>query len=471
MAPRITAKPPKGTRDIAPEAMSVRESAFTKIKQVFLRHGAVSIDTPVFELREVLQNKYGEDSKLIYNLADDMSSETGEKLSLRYDLSVPFARYIAANNVSNIKRFHIGKVYRRDRPAMERGRFREFYQCDFDIAGAYPAMVPDAEVLVVMMEMFDTLAAQSEFHAATIGNYKIKVSNREILDAIFRVCGVPKDRLRAICSAVDKLDKESWECVREEMVVEKGLDEDVADKIERFVKLNGNGADVLRALRAESEVVEMCEEALNDMERLFEMVDCMREGMENRISFDISLARGLDYYTGVIFEAVLMDRDINLGSIGAGGRYDGLVGMFRKSSIPCVGCSLGIERIMNLMMRAAEMEAKANSADGKGSIRANCTDVMVASVGKGTLNVRMKLCAELWRQGIAAEFCFNGNWNLGKQVTSAVTQGIPLVAVVGEDEIEQGVVKLKNVRLRAELVVDRTQLACAIRNELASSTR
>lgn len=470
MAPRIVAKPPKGTRDIGPEAMSVRLQAFDLITSVFRNHGAVSIDTPVFELRDVLQNKYGEDSKLIYDLSDDMSSDTGEKLSLRYDLSVPFARYIASNNVSNIKRFHIGKVYRRDRPAMERGRFREFFQCDFDIAGAYPAMVPDAEVLVVMMEMFDSLAAQSEFHERAIGSYKIKISHRGILDSIFRVCGVPDDKLRAICSAVDKLDKEKWDTVRKEMVEEKGLDPVAADRIREFVELNGDPLVVLGQLRERSDLNELCGSSLDDMERLFELVACMRVDQPQRLSFDLSLARGLDYYTGVIFEAVLMDKKVNLGSIGAGGRYDELVGMFRKSSVPCVGCSLGIERIMNLMIRAADEKAKASSTDGKGSVRATITKVMVATIGKGTMTERLKLCSELWRNGVATEFCFNENWNLGKQVTSAVTQGIPLLAVIGEDEIATGVVKLKNLGVKEERVVPRGELAQAVREELAKST-
>lgn len=466
MAPKIVAKPPKGTRDILPDAMIVRSNAFDLITKIFRNHGAVSIDTPVFELRDVLQNKYGEDSKLIYDLSDDMSSETGEKLSLRYDLSVPFARYIASNNVSSIKRFHIAKVYRRDRPAMERGRFREFYQCDFDIAGAYPIMVPDAEVLVVMMEMFDTLAAQSNYHDKYIGSYKIKLSHRGILDSIFRVCGVPDQLLRSICSAVDKLDKESWEAVRKEMI-EKGLPPASADQIYTFVELNGEPLEVLAELRKRENLVEMCSKELDEMARLFTLVDCMRQGSPQRLSFDLSLARGLDYYTGVIFEAVLTDKSINLGSIGAGGRYDNLVGMFRKNSIPCVGCSLGIERIMTIMMKAAAEQAKAASADGKGKVRPTITEVMVATIGKGTMEPRLKLCSELWREGIATEFCFNENWNLGKQVTSAITQGIPIFAVIGEDEIASETVKVKNLVLSEERVVPRAELAKAVREELA----
>lgn len=466
MAPKVTAKPPKGTRDIGPEAMAVRERAFALITSVFRAHGAVAIDTPVFELRDVLQNKYGEDSKLIYHLSDDMSSETGEKLSLRYDLSVPFARYLASNNVSQIKRYHIGKVYRRDRPAMERGRFREFYQCDFDIAGAYPSMVPDAEVLVVMMQLFDTLAAQSVYHEEVIGNYKIKVSNRVILDAIFTMCGVPQEKLRAICSAVDKLDKESWEVVKNEMVVEKGLEEKVADRIEKFVMLFGEPEEILEKLSQNDALRELCADAMDDMEKLFRLVACMREGLPQRLTFDLSLARGLDYYTGVIFEAVLMDKTVNLGSIGAGGRYDKLVGMFRSRGVPCVGCSLGIERIMNVMIGAAEREAAGKDPEGKGKVRATSTDVLVATIGKGTMEARLKLCGELWREGIAAEFCFNENWNLGKQLTQAIGNGVPLMVVVGEDELRDGVVKLKTLATKEEKVVGRAEIVGAVRAEL-----
>lgn len=465
MASKIVAKPPKGTRDIPPDAMMVRSRAFDIITKIFRNHGAVSIDTPVFELRDVLQNKYGEDSKLIYDLSDDMSSETGEKLSLRYDLSVPFARYIASNNVNNIKRFHIGKVYRRDRPAMERGRFREFFQCDFDIAGVYPTMIPDAEVLVVMMEMFDALAAQSDFHSRAIGNYKINVSHRGILDSIFRICGAPEELLRPICSAVDKLDKGEWKDVRTEMLA-KGLSEESAEQIHDFVSVKGEPQNVLAKLRESQDLVERCGADLNDMERLFSLVDSMREGLEPRLSFDLSLARGLDYYTGLIFEVVLIDKNINLGSIGAGGRYDNLVGMFRKNSIPCVGCSLGIERIMNIMMKAAEQLAKATSSDGKGRIRPNVTDVMVATIGKGTMQPRMKLCAELWRNDIAAEFAYNENWNFGKQLNNALNLGIPLMAILGEDEIASNVVKLKNLVTEKEIVVPRSELPQAVRSEL-----
>lgn len=187
-------KIPKGTRDFIPIQMALRKKAFKTITDVFLKHGAVEIDTPVFELKETLTGKYGEDSKLIYDLQD----QGGELLSLRYDLTVPFARYLALKNISNIKRFHIAKVYRRDNPALSKGRFREFYQCDFDIAGNYDLMLPDAEVIKVLDEILTNLC---------LGEFVIKVNSRKLLDAMVELSGAPKQKFKQICSSIDKLDK------------------------------------------------------------------------------------------------------------------------------------------------------------------------------------------------------------------------------------------------------------------------
>lgn len=331
-------KVPKGTRDYLPEQMAIRDEAFTIIRRVFKRHGAVEIDTPVFELKETLTGKYGEDSKLIYDLAD----QGGERLALRYDLTVPFARFLAVNAVGNIKRFHIGKVYRRDQPALSRGRYREFYQCDFDIAGVYGRMVPDSECLAVACEILDALP---------IGDFGIKLNHRRLLDAILDICGVPAEKFRTICSAVDKLDKEPWEEVRREMVEDKGLSGDVADRIGEFVVLKGKPWDMYNSLMTEKKFGDHkgALDAMEDMKILFEYLDAMDK--LKFISFDLSLARGLDYYTGVIYEAVCMNGNTQVGSIGGGGRYDYLVSMFQEAGkvTPTVGVSVGIERVFTLM--------------------------------------------------------------------------------------------------------------------------
>ena len=328
----------RGTRDFGPDQMKVREEVFGVIRKIFKRHGGVEIDTPVFELKEVLTGKYGEDSKLIYDLAD----QGGELLSLRYDLTVPFARFLAMNTVGNIKRFHIAKVYRRDNPQLAKGRYREFYQCDFDIAGTYTPMVPDAEVITVAAEILSELK---------VGNFVIKLNHRRLLDAIFEICGVPLDKFRPICSAVDKLDKVPWEDVKIEMVNEKGLDASVADAIGTFVLNAGPPMELLHQLVTENKFGghKGADAALSDLNVLFEYLEAMNS--LQFISFDLSLARGLDYYTGVIYEVVLVDGTSQVGSIAAGGRYDTLVGMFSPSGqqTPCVGVSIGVERVFTII--------------------------------------------------------------------------------------------------------------------------
>lgn len=223
------------------------------------------------------------DSKLIYDLAD----QGGEICSLRYDLTVPFARWLAMNkDVQNIKRYHIAKVYRRDQPAMTKGRMREFYQCDFDIAGQYDAMVPDAEIIRIISEVFDALGWQD--------TYTIKLNHRKILDGIFQACGVPEDKIRTISSAVDKLDKSPWAEVRKEMTEEKGLAEDVADRIGEWVVLKGQ-KDLLEKLAKDEKLGanEYMKQGIADLQLLFDYLEHF--DVLGRVSFDLSLARGLDY--------------------------------------------------------------------------------------------------------------------------------------------------------------------------------
>ena len=339
-AARRKPKIPKGTRDFLPDQMAIRERAFGAIVGVFKRHGAVALDTPVFELRETLMGKYGEDSKLIYDLAD----QGGEVLSLRYDLTVPFARYLAMHNVGNIKRYHIARVYRRDNPQMNRGRFREFYQCDFDIAGAYPCMMADSEVIKVMSEILGEL---------NIGAFCIRINDRRLLDAVFDCAGIPGSKFKTICSSIDKLDKEPWEEVRREMTVEKGLSEEAADAVGRFVVLKspvGSPQQLLALLQGPESPFgshACAAAALSELATLFDYLQAL--SATACLQFDMSLARGLDYYTGPIFEAVLTGGGTNVGSIGGGGRYDTLVGMFSSKAVPCVGVCVGIERVFNIM--------------------------------------------------------------------------------------------------------------------------
>ncbi|KAG7112708.1 Histidine--tRNA ligase like protein [Verticillium longisporum] len=378
MPPKIKfeLKTPKGTKDWFGPDMIIREQIFSVMRSVFQRHGAMELDTPTFELTPILTGKYGEDSKLIYQLAD----QGGEDSSLVYDCTVPMARWLAQNAIENVKRYTIKKVYRRDQPAMNKGRQREFYQADIDFAGAnYDPMLPDAEIIRITTEVFSALGWAD--------TYTININHRKILDGMFQVCGVPDEKIRAISSAVDKLDKAPWADVKKEMTVEKGLDEEVADKIGEWVILEGK-QDVIEKLRADEKMAanELIQQGLSDMEILFEYLEVF--GCLDRVSFSLSLARGLDYYTGIIYEVRVPEsappvapadgeggakkkkskskntedasESVGVGSVAAGGRYDNLVGMFSgKKQVPCVGISFGIERIFSLMKArmAAENEA------------------------------------------------------------------------------------------------------------------
>ncbi|RPA79021.1 histidyl-tRNA synthetase [Ascobolus immersus RN42] len=459
-------KVPKGTRDWDGKDMVIRDKIFQTITTVFKKHGAQTIDTPVFELKEILSGKYGEDSKLIYDLAD----QGGEITSLRYDLTVPFARYLAMNpQVQNIKRYHIAKVYRRDQPAMTKGRMREFYQCDFDIAGSYDPMLPDAEILRITTEILDNL---------DIGKYTIKLNHRKILDGLFAVCGVPEDKIRTISSAVDKLDKVSWEEVRKEMTEEKGLDGEVADRIGTYVVKKG-GADLLSELEKDESLMssESAKKGVEDLKLLFEYLDIFN--VTPKVSFDLSLARGLDYYTGIIYEIVTEasappakaagaegekpkkkpkkinkddpdadrsdDPTVGVGSIAAGGRYDELVGMFSSSAkggIPCVGISFGVDRIFSIIKAKTEAQTVRNTE----------VDVYVIAFGMGKeftglVKERMKVCKELWDAGVKAEFSYKVKAKFQTQFKDAEKNGVPFAVIIGEDELAQGVVKIKEMGL------------------------
>eukprot|EP01118_Nematostelium_gracile_P009520 TRINITY_DN3223_c0_g1_i1.p1 TRINITY_DN3223_c0_g1~~TRINITY_DN3223_c0_g1_i1.p1 ORF type:complete len:363 (-),score=105.92 TRINITY_DN3223_c0_g1_i1:22-1041(-) len=281
-------KTAKGTTDYSPAQMTIRDQVFKTVKECFRKHGAVTIETPVFELKEILTGKYGEDSKLIYDLED----QGGELCALRYDLTVPFARYVAMNRIKSIKRYHIARVYRRDNPVMTKGRFREFYQCDFDIAGVYDPMIPDAETVTLMSEILTAL---------DIGDFQIKLNHRKILDGIFAICGVPEDKFRLICSAVDKLDKSPWQEVKKEMVEVKGLSSETADKIGQFVSLKGKPTELLTKLKTEKLLDSNADakKALDELVLLFDYLEAF--GSLDKVIFDLSLARGLDYYTCLLY--------------------------------------------------------------------------------------------------------------------------------------------------------------------------
>lgn len=424
-------KLPKGTRDFAKEQMAIREKAFSIIVEVFKRHGASALDTPAFEMRETLMGKYGEDSKLIYDLAD----QGGELCSLRYDLTVPFARYVAMNGLTSFKRYQIAKVYRRDNPS--KGRYREFYQCDFDIAGQFEKMMPDFEVIKILTELLDEL---------DIGEYEVKLNHRKLLDGMLAICGVPQEKFRTICSSIDKLDKQSFEQIKKEMVDEKGLSDEISDRIGTFVKWRGPPVELLSKLKQERSFLENNESslALDELDIMFKALE--RSRCIDRVVFDLSLARGLDYYTGVIFEAVFKGAT-QVGSIAAGGRYDNLIGMFGTRQVPAVGISLGIERVFAIMEQVQK--------DKNQEIRATETQVLVSILGDDSA-LAAELVGELWNAKVKAEFMIHKK--VMKHIDRARDSRIPWMVLVGERELSEGVVKLKDVVAAIDYEVPRGNL-------------
>ena len=431
-----TVKVVKGARDFLPTQMVIRGKAFDLITGVFKKHGAVEIDTPVFELKETLMGKYGEESKLIYDLND----QGGELLSLRYDLTVPFARYMATHNLSSLKRFHIGKVYRRDNPQMSKGRFREFFQCDFDIAGGnYGTMIPDAEVIKIVAEILTQLP---------IGKFNIKINHRVLLDSIVEISGISNDKYRLVCSSIDKLDKEPWDKVKTELIEVKGLTEEQAEKLKTFVVLKDKPKVLLDKLVNIKELTdnEKGKKALDEMAILIDYLQIL--DVEKYCTFDLSLARGLDYYTGLIYETVLTETD-EVGSISGGGRFDNLIGMFSGKQIPAVGVSIGIERIFNILEKYYRNDD---------SLRSTYTEVLVCAAGKDLTKERFKIVNELWDNGINAEILYNENPRMDKQLDYGLKNKIPFLLFIGENELKENKIKIKCLANSQELLIERGKM-------------
>ncbi|TKR61869.1 hypothetical protein L596_028922 [Steinernema carpocapsae] len=423
-------KTPRGTRDFCPAEVIHREATISAIKSIFTNHGGEPIDTPVFELTDVLLGKYGgEASKLIYDLG---AEDGGEKYSLRYDVTVPFARFLGANRISKMKRFQIGKVYRREQPVVQRGRFCEFYQCDFDIAGDYPKMVADAECLKIVDEVVKKL---------NLGPFTTRVNHRSLLGGVLIHCGVPQEATMSVCSSIDKLDKESWNFVAEELQTKKNIPSHVISQLEKFVRFQGDSKDTLQMLEGEIKSPQVGE-SIADLNLLFSYCNAFQIAP----SFDLSLARGLDYYTGMIFETVLTEDDLKTGSIAAGGRYDNLVESLtsrtkKPFSVPCVGLSIGIERIFALLQKRQE------------NPKTITTEVFVASPQKNLLKERMAVCGKLWNAGISAQFEYKNNSKILDQLQFCEANAVKYVVIVGAQEAAEGVVKLKNMATREETVV------------------
>lgn len=420
---------PKGTRDYGPEQMRIRKYVIYEMERIFEQFGGVCIDTPVFEMKGNLVNNCEEETKLIFDLAQ----QNKQQYALRYDLTVPFARYVAMNGITNMKRYQIGKVYRRDNPVMTKGRYREFLQCDFDIAGSGPKMANDAiiiKVMVTVLKKFDL-------------KFKVKLNYKPLLDELLKLSEVDAAKISSTCSTLDKLDKCTWNEIARELSG-KGLTEKNIEAIFALFQYKGAAGVILSKIREDFPAQTLLGKHVDDLLMLVDYLsdlDCLGD-----IEFDVSLCRGLNYYTGMLIEAVLSENELGIGSIAGGGRYDNLISEFSGSSVPAVGCSIGIERIFTLLEKR-ELGLKTQTICYITYIynRKNLAENQIYR------KQVLKLANKLWALAIPTEIVSCETQILKEQIINVAKSGIPYLIVFAETEFKSGAVLVKELATKTQL--------------------
>jgi histidyl-tRNA synthetase len=427
----------KGFRDYMPEQMILRQRIIGIARDIFERHGFEPLDTPALELYDVLTGKAGENEQLMYHFADAGGREVG----LRYDLTVPLARVVAMHQnelVFPFKRYHIAPVWRADNP--QRGRFREFWQCDADIAGSASPLA-DAEVIAIMAEVLEALG---------LPEFTIRISHRRLLESLGRAAGVPGAQASALYRSIDKLDKIGPEGVARELQA-AGVTDEQAQRVLAFVTKRGEPLALLTELRAELAGVEGAATAIDDLEQLFQVLPDFGVA-STRYTLDLALARGLDYYTGPVFEAAVTKP--NVGSVGGAGRYDGLVGAFAGRQIPATGMSLGLERIIEVVREHGLMPVPASVAQ------------VVVVVFPETVGAAARLAKSLRESGLRVDLSLQPQRSVGEQLKLADRKGIPLAVILGTSEIESGTATLKVLRSGDQTTVSLDTLAETLQDRL-----
>ncbi|MCI0713698.1 MAG: histidine--tRNA ligase [Chloroflexi bacterium] len=448
---KITARTPKGMRDYLPADMLKREYVLGVIRDIFESYGFEPIDTPVLELRETLMSSdYGEDAEKLIFFAQHGGG--GDEYAMRYDLTVPLSRFFASNEnaLSNpFRRYHIAPVWRGERP--QKGRYREFYQCDADIVGVRQTSA-DAELMSIIYKILNRLGFEE---------FTIKYNDRKLLIGMGIYAGVDEDRLPSLYRIIDKTDKIGLEGVAKEFEKE-GFPAEVIDRMMGVLAFDGSGdtntrLTALGNLREELDGIEIALEGLQELEDLTRMIDQLGVPTTHTL-MDFTMVRGLGYYTGPIFETIITKPD-NLGSVQGGGRYDELIGRFRGQSLPNSGISMGIDRIIELM----DMLDLYPDWVKTGTV----VQTMVTVFNDETLVDSMKLAQELRNAGLRVETYLDARKNLGKQIGYADGKGIPVIAILGPDEIANGMVNLKRLADGEERSVARNDAAEEIKRLIA----
>jgi histidyl-tRNA synthetase len=420
----------RGFRDYLPKQMILRQRIIQTFRGIFERHGFEPLDTPAIEYLSVLTGKAGENEKLMYHFEDEGHREVG----LRYDLTVPLARVVAMHQnelVLPFKRYHIAPAWRAEKP--QRGRFREFWQCDADIVGA-TSMVADAEVVAIMAEALT---------AVGLPNFTIRISHRRLLEGLALASGVPADSAGTMYRAVDKLDKIGTSGVRRELI-EGGVNAEVADRVLAAVAAKGAPVDLLNDLSDRLAAVPGSAEAIADLRQLFELLPAFGVP-EGSYVFDLTLARGLDYYTGPVYEATVDEPRI--GSVSGAGRYDTLIGRFLGRPIPATGISLGLERIIEVVEEFGLLPTPATVAD-----------VLVA-LFPDTIADAARIASNLRTAGLNVDYSVQPNRSLGDQLRYADRKGMRFVVIAGAAELDRGEAGLKDLHSGEQITLPLERLA------------
>ncbi len=431
---------PKGTRDFGPENMIKRNFIFDQIKVVFQKFGFLPLETPTMENLSVLTGKYGDEGdQLLFkvlNSGDFLSKVRQEDLQqpqarellpqiaekgLRYDLTVPFARYVVMNrNDINLpfKRYQIQPVWRADRP--QRGRYREFYQCDADVVGT-DSLICESEIILMISEVFGRLGLK---------NYTIKMNNRKILTGITEAIGA-EGKEADFCVAIDKLDKIGKEAVQKELS-SRGFTDRALELLEPFFNLPGGLTEKLHGLKTIFTHSATGTAGLEEISRIYQLAEALQARLEH-IDFDITLARGLSYYTGTIFEVKV--NDVQMGSVAGGGRYDNLTGVFGMPGLSGVGISFGVDRLYDVM---DELKLFPEN-------QIESTQLMVANIDLASEPFALTTLTTIRNAGINSEI-YPSSTKLKKQLNYADKKGIPYVLLIGPEEINTGKLSLRNMK-------------------------
>ena len=452
----MAAKPsiPKGTRDFSPVEMAKRNYIFNTIRDVYHLYGFQQIETPAMEMLSTLMGKYGDEGdKLLFkiqNSGDYFSGITDEELlgrnaaklaskfcekGLRYDLTVPFARYVVMHRdeiTFPFKRYQIQPVWRADRP--QKGRYREFYQCDADVVGS-DSLLNEVE----LMQIVDTVFSRFGIRVC------IKINNRKILSGIAEIIG-EADKIVDITVAIDKLDKIGLDNVNAELK-EKGISDEAIAKLQPIILLNGTNAEKLGTLKEVLSTSEVGLKGVEESEFILNTLETM--GLKNEIELDLTLARGLNYYTGAIFEVKALD--VQIGSISGGGRYDNLTGVFGMEGMSGVGISFGADRIYDVL----------NQLDLYPKEAVNGTQLLFVNFGEAEAAYVLPVLAQVRAAGIRAEI-YPDAAKMKKQMSYANAKMVPFVAIVGENEMKEGKVMLKNMTSGEQSLVTPEELVAAI---------